>query len=781
MTVAFFICVAALVALVRGQDNCNAYNTNMNQCVSSISTQNNLFCEFLTNTVPTLCVKTTKLCTPCQMPQNGVCTAQCSTACASAACSDSKCGEFLAGWSSLSCMRFSAGGLCSPSDCAISGASMHAQCSTTPTQVVATCGSDECRRTDSCVPGTRANTNTSALVDFCFVSGQRECSSNQRCGPTGACVAKTVCDDIDRQSDCELVMAPGNNRPCQTGVDGCSTPVGSTITISNQAGCNAAQTQIGCQSSTCSRNNGKCVWIDFRPGSSKTGMCACPRDCPTCATMVGGRCMYDCSVRDGCFGELCPQAFKPSSSCFFPSANSQVMLGDDSGSCKCHTSPPADCGSEGQCDVAGNCGTKTLCAAAFNVNDCNRLTCAWDNSTCLWTGTECRCANAVPSGYKLVPTIPPYVPAYVLSSRYSSASASCVRAVDCPPLRKLRLHPPVLQRNAFELSANCVDEEKLSTRSADCGAWFNNDGTARITLQLASPSTLRGIGILRSSFGVCVPVVWATVGSTTKLVIDSTNSSYGSYVWVVYELSEALHGVTSVFVWCQKVDNNRIYVGVGGFRLLGWSDEPSERVVGWNSSMLNNVYGMYVLELAKAIGSVSLPSTQPATIWTPTTTSTRSPMTTTTTSTETAPALTTTIYWTPTTTTTSARNPAASMNTNTRQTTTTTATAITTSTDAGTTWTTTTEQPTTSVTVDGGNIVSETGAMFTIGTVIAVGVGSAIGAAALVLAILGVVIIIRRRRTGPSPPPPSVAFQDRNTNTYGEFNMSEIGTLNRTE
>ena len=350
--------------------NCGSFANNEEACAAAISDTNQLFCQFFTSSG--VCVPRLP-CTECFSPVAGVCTADC-TAGSSFACADSQrecastnCDGYLAGWNGNSCLRYAAGGRCSIDGGCVTASSVDGFASGSDTAaldvvcagiaptVVATCGSAGCRQ-DTCTRGASAL----ASATHCFTFGQRGCPNGQKCDATGTCVDSSICDYIDRLSDCGLVTFPGNNRPCARGTHQCDTPTASTAAAPapQQAGCSSLASKGACESSTCSRNQGTCIWVDFKPGSPSSGVCACPADCPDCATMVNGRCEYDCSNPTGCTLRTCDSFSATLGTCANPTTT--TVLGRDPGTseCVCRVHRVVDgCGQGETCDIAGNCAT----------------------------------------------------------------------------------------------------------------------------------------------------------------------------------------------------------------------------------------------------------------------------------------------------------------------------------------------------------------------------------------------------------------------------------------
>jgi hypothetical protein len=359
---ALVVLVAMLAVVDKSRAvNCSTLSSDQTACTSSISDQNGLFCVFVSDGV-NLCVHNNTGCTSCQMASNGVCSSMCASPCLRPTCPETGCANFLKGWSGTTCERFASGGFCNTTTCITSSSTTIQQsCDTLPTVTVAVCGSQQCRLDNACQRG--ALFTSSSIESYCLVSGEGGCGAGQRCDHRGQCVARTICDDIDRQSDCGLITFPTNGRPCEIGADSCNTPTGNSVTPLSQAGCSSAN-MATCESQMCTRNGGRCIWVNFRPNSTSSGTCACPPDCPPCASLVNGVCTYNCTTAnmDGCFTGTCPAAYASRPSCYFPSAINEVVLGQVAGSCVCHVAPLAGCGNNQACDVGGKCGTATLCS-----------------------------------------------------------------------------------------------------------------------------------------------------------------------------------------------------------------------------------------------------------------------------------------------------------------------------------------------------------------------------------------------------------------------------------
>jgi hypothetical protein len=149
--------------------------------------------------------------------------------CAEGACAGAGCNRFLSGWSGNSCMRYASGGFCmagvggsclNASDVVTMSASARAAaCSARPAVADATCGSSGCARfaSSTCNPDIETSVGSVSSCTALQTTRQRIVLHRKRATSKGYCVAKSICDDVDRISDCSLVTHPGTNQSCNVG------------------------------------------------------------------------------------------------------------------------------------------------------------------------------------------------------------------------------------------------------------------------------------------------------------------------------------------------------------------------------------------------------------------------------------------------------------------------------------------------------------------------------------------------------------------------------------
>jgi hypothetical protein len=412
-------CVALLIiARVGGQaDNCRGLQSQ-SQCTQTISDINALYCQFNPN--GNVCF-TGSDCKVCEKVQSGVCVPSCEGAtgsgCAESACPDAGCNRFLSGWSGNSCTRYASGGFCmagvggsclNASDVVTMSASARAAaCSARPAVADGTCGSSGCARFGSSTCNPDIETSVGSVFAYCVTnSTAANCPASQTCDIKGYCVPKSICDDVDRISDCSLVTHPSTNQSCNVGAAGCTTPLDSQMSLvaPDESGCGAHTTLSSCESGTCTRNGLRCIWVNFRAGSASAGMCACHPDCPPCSTQNGTVCHF---INPSSYGTIEPAPCKQTyhSSVFIPSSGNEIIFGftnisASTSSCVYRLGrEPVSCPTGTRCDsgTSAKCATDTLCDIATTATDCGMYFCDWDRSPCLWTGSACRCNKVAPA------------------------------------------------------------------------------------------------------------------------------------------------------------------------------------------------------------------------------------------------------------------------------------------------------------------------------------------------------------------------------------------------
>jgi hypothetical protein len=582
--------------------NCSVYDNNNSLCQSAVSSDNLLFCNYVS--ALNVCVNQVNGCATCFSPSAGVCAADCAAPCASSNCTSAGCSSYYAGWNSTVCFGYGTSGICARNGCVASStarANVTSYCLSQARVLIASCVSSACRRLDRCVAGSATENVTyeeSAQSFYCLPAGST-CGANMQCDENGACVADSICDHIDRVSDCAIVTAPPSNLPCvQTPFD-CEAQTGAAVSARNETGCVGLADNSSCIATTCKRNGGNCLWVVFTPSSFMNGgACYCPVDCPPCSSMIGGQCVYSCSTSDGCTAFTCPATrVIPSSTWFKPQmlteGQTQVIVGlEANNTCACHLPPYGGCGASLTCDSVGACAVKTLCDSAINMTTCLMLPCSWGGTStvCSWLGGVCVCPGAASSSnVRAAPAV--QIPVYVPSDRISTLP--CNSTTTCPPL--IGIEAAVIQGSDYggsratkpcragSLINNCTNEAVITVEWC-LSCYF--DPTPIMSWRFAESATIVGLSMTTDDYP-CVPLVFVVQSGVLVHAFDSplVYSTVGPTGLVRHEFPYPFYNVIQLYLICKPMGNGDIFT-LQALRIHGWS--ASAQFLAGNVSSANS-------------------------------------------------------------------------------------------------------------------------------------------------------------------------------------------------